>query len=247
MSLKSFLERNTPKKRAQKWSLPLPFRCRHAEYSVIAAVDDDASRHNERLLQVSLDAIQAARTIDLSWISKRMPLPPYYPDVWPGEHYKLLAGLVATMKPKRIIEVGTYQGLGSLSLMSHLPPDGEVITVDIVPWDQIENRALRESDFADGRLRQVLGDLSDPKFFSSFADKISRCDLLFVDAPKNVIFERTLLQHLETIKLAPNALVWFDDVRQWNMLEIWRKISRPKLDVTSFGHWTGSGLIDWNG
>ena len=27
----------------------------------------------------------------------------------------------------------------------------------------------------------------------------------------------------------------------------WRCVSRPKFDITSLGHWSGSGLIDWNG
>ena len=37
----------------------------------------------------------------------------------------------------------------------------------------------------------------------------------------------------------------FDDIRQWTMLAIWRAVQRPKLDLTSFGHWSGTGLIDW--
>ncbi len=37
----------------------------------------------------------------------------------------------------------------------------------------------------------------------------------------------------------------FDDIRVWNMLEIWRGIRRPKLDLTSFGHWSGTGLVDY--
>ncbi|MGH7312141.1 MAG: hypothetical protein ACREJV_03130 [Candidatus Rokuibacteriota bacterium] len=32
---------------------------------------------------------------------------------------------------------------------------------------------------------------------------------------------------------------------RWNMLAIWREIRMPKLDVTSFGHWSGTGLVEW--
>jgi hypothetical protein len=39
----------------------------------------------------------------------------------------------------------------------------------------------------------------------------------------------------------------FDDIRLWNMLRTWRTINRPKLDLTSFGHWSGTGLVDWTG
>jgi hypothetical protein len=44
----------------------------------------------------------------------------------------------------------------------------------------------------------------------------------------------------------PHALVVFDDIRVMNMVATWRRIARPKLDLTSFGHWSGTGLIDWN-
>jgi predicted O-methyltransferase YrrM len=235
------------KGRALRWSLPLPFNCRHIEYSTIASIDDDAGRSNERLLEISLKAIEQARRVDLSGVSKRMVARPYYPDVWPGEHYKLLAGLVLAQKPRKIIEIGTFQGLSALSMKGSLPPGSELITIDIIPWNEIKDSALRSSDFEDGKLRQVIGDLSDGAFFANFAKTLSGCDLLFVDAPKNVVFEQTLLQHLSTIQLPGNALVVFDDIRQWNMLSIWRGISKPKLDLTSFGHWTGTGIIDWNG
>ena len=122
-----------------------------------------------------------------------------------------------------------------------------LVTIDIKPWNQIANSALQQSDFEDGRLRQVIGDLSDAKFFSAFSDTMSQCDFLFVDGPKDLVFEPAFLRHLSTIKLPPNALVVFDDIRLWNMLKIWHDLQEPKLDLTSFGHFTGTGIVDWNG
>ncbi len=232
------------KGKALRWSLPLPFSCRHVEYSTISSLDDDSGRSNERLLDISLEAIAQARSVDLSWISKRMATPPYYPEVWPGEHYKLLAGLVATLKPKRVVEVGTFRGLSALAIQGSLPPGGEIITVDIVPWNEIKDTAFRPCDFEGTQLRQVLGDLSQDDFFQSFAETLKGCGLLFIDGPKNIIFEEALLRQLASIRLPAGALVLFDDTRQWNMQRIWRQIARPKVDLTSFGH---SGLIDWNG
>jgi predicted O-methyltransferase YrrM len=217
------------------------------EYSVVVSMDDDPAGPSQRLMDVSLEAIAFARHVDLSWVSQRMPGHPHYPDVWPGEHYKLLAGLVLAHKPKCVIEIGTAQGLGALAMKGSLPAGSALITLDLIPWAEIEQSVLLPSDFADGSLRQVLGDLSDSAFFSSFATTLSACDLLFVDAPKNVHFERAFLRNLTSIRLPPNALVIFDDIRHWNMLQIWREITRPKLDLTSFGHWSGTGIIDWNG
>jgi len=235
------------KRRALDWSLPLPFNCRHREYSVISSVDDECSQPNERLLDLALKAIQHARQTDLSWISRRMTNPPFYPDIWPGEHYKLLSSLVSVLQPRKVIEIGTFQGLSALAIKGSLPSGAQLTTVDIKPWAEIENTVFRPSDFEDGSLFQVIGDLSNRSFFEEFSPALSSCDLLFVDAPKNIIFESTFLKFLESIPLPPAAVVLFDDIRQWNMLKIWREISRPKIDLTSFGHWTGTGMIDWNG
>jgi len=30
------------------------------------------------------------------------------------------------------------------------------------------------------------------------------------------------------------------------MLKIWRDIQEPKMDMTSFGNWTGTGFVEWN-
>src|SRR6201998_1862045 len=118
---------------AAGWCLPVPFKCRHIEYSVVASLDDEPARPTKRLMDVALEAISLARSLDLSWLSKRMAGPPFYPEIWPGEHYKLLAALVLVLKPRRIVEVGTAQGLGTLSLKSSMPSGCEIITVDLIP------------------------------------------------------------------------------------------------------------------
>lgn len=234
------------KKRLLRWALPLPFEARGQEYSLLSSLDDDGGKPSARLLDLSLQAASRARTLDLSWISKRMPTGPFWPELWPGEHYRLLAALVEVLAPRRVVEIGTFKGYGALALTSSLPKGSEVVTVDVVPWRDFPDSALRASDFEGGRLRQVLADLSDPKVFGEFSEVLAGCDLLFVDAPKNVRFERAFLSNLETLRMPPGALVVFDDIRSWNMLRIWRELSRPKLDLTSFGHWTGTGLVEWS-
>ena len=190
------------KSRALRWALPLPFDSRHQEFSTISFVEDDGCHPSERLLDISLKAIKHASRTDLKWVSKRMRAGPYLPEIWPGEHYKLLAGLVVAQMPRRVIEIGTFLGISALAMMGSLPAGSELITVDLVPWNEIPDTALRPSDFEDGRLVQVIGDLGDEAFFAKFAGRLSGCDLLFVDGPKNVVFEQTLLQHLSKIEPA---------------------------------------------
>ena len=37
----------------------------------------------------------------------------------------------------------------------------------------------------------------------------------------------------------------FDDIKDLNMLRFWRRLAKPKLELMSFGHWTGTGLTLW--
>jgi len=225
---------------------PPPFKCRHSEYSILSSLDDEPHKMSERLLNISLEAIKEANKIDLSGISQREPEEPNFPDVWPGEHYKLLAALVKTIKPKLVIEVGTALGHSALALKKFLPNDSKLITFDIFEWDSLKGTLLNKNDFSDGNLVQEIGDLAQDKTFDKYKELISEADFIFIDAPKDIAFERELLKKMDTIQFKNNPIIMFDDIRLWNMLKIWREIKKPKLDLTSFGHWSGTGLIDWN-
>ena len=70
--------------------------------------------------------------------------------------------------------------------------------------------------------------------------------MIFADGPKDGRFEREMLQRFAEIGLPKAPIIILDDIRTWNMLSIWREIRHPKLDITSFGHWTGTGLMEWD-
>lgn len=72
-------------------------------------------------------------------------------------------------------------------------------------------------------------------------------DFIFIDGPKDGVTELRFIEALASLPLPRNPVVMFDDVRVLNMIEVWRRLNRPKLDITSFGHWSGTGLVDWNG
>src|SRR4029078_5532259 len=92
--------------------------------------------------------------------------------IWPGEHYRLLAGIVKVLQPKVVIEVGTDSGLSSLCMKHYLPADGKLVTYDLIPWTAVDGRDSTEADFADGRLEQRLADLGDPATFAKNRDVI---------------------------------------------------------------------------
>lgn len=218
---------------------------RHAEPSAILSMDDEPNMPSQRLLDLSLAAIRAAMSCDLSNLSKRLKAPPFYPDVWPGEHYKLLAGFVEVTKPKSVVEIGTATGLSALAMKTKLPPQSTITTFDIVPWKQFGETVLEDSDFEDGSLVQSTDDLSELSGLLEHESLLASTDLFFIDASKDGSCEPKLIENLKKIRFQKPPVVIFDDIRLLNMIKVWREIDYPKLDLTSFGHWSGTGVVDW--
>ncbi|HYM53726.1 MAG TPA: class I SAM-dependent methyltransferase [Solirubrobacteraceae bacterium] len=230
---------------------------------------------SERLLDTALRAIETARSVNLDELTararaagagrpgerthgrrpagsllarlrrERLHSPPRHPDVWPGEHYKLLSALVALLRPRTVIELGTATGISALTMKAALPEDGRIFTFDVVSWREYPRAVLGEEDFADGRLEQRLDDLSTPAGWQANAELLRRADFILVDAIHDGVQERNFLRGFDEVGLDAGPIVMFDDIRLWTMLSFWREIARPKLDLTSFGHWSGTGLVDY--
>jgi predicted O-methyltransferase YrrM len=213
---------------------------------MLLSADDERHQPTERLLDVAVAAVQAARKVNVSSLAVRVPTGIRFAEVWPGEHYKLLAGLVKSLGARRIVEIGTATGLSALTLMLELPKDGKLTTFDVVPWARYyDGTVLNEGDFADGRLVQVLDDLQQVDVVEKHRALLEEADFIFIDAAKDGIMEQHFINNLKPLNYRNAPVVMFDDIRVWNMLKIWRELDRPKLDLTSFGHWSGTGLVDW--
>jgi predicted O-methyltransferase YrrM len=236
---------NMLKPKLLKQILPRPVKAEQVEVSMVSSMHDEPAVPTPWLLDVCLHAAEAARIADLGDVSQRITDGPDYPGIWPGEHYKLLAGFVKHLKPKVVIEIGTFRGIGTLALAKYLPETGMIATFDPVSWNQVATTALRDSDFGD-RFIQFNDDLADMRAVEKHKSLLKSADLFFIDAAKDGVMERHFVRNLKSIGLKPNAVVLFDDIRLWNMLDIWRCIDFPKLDLTSFGHWSGTGVVQWN-
>lgn len=225
--------------------LPVPFSARHVEYSLLASTDDDI-QPSERLLRLALQAIQRATELRLDALDRRFSADfPYPPSLWPGQQYRLLAALVEILQPRRVVEIGTGGGVSTLALKHHLPLDAQIVTFDLIPWAQHSDSCLTTEDFADQRLIQYTNDLSDPAVMQRHQALLSRAELIFLDAAKDGVTESKLLANLRHVPFVKPPLLVLDDIRVWTMLKVWRGIPHPKLDVTSFGSWTGTGLVEW--
>ena len=225
--------------------LPPPLKARHSEYSMIFSLDDDPARPSDYLVSVALEAVRKAREINLDDLCGRLKAPPYYPNIWPGEHYKLLGGLMLSLKPREVVEIGTSMGLSALAMKKYLPSEAKIFTFDIRDCKSDPDYVLREGDFADGRLVQFLDDLSQPDIFLKYGGILKTADFIFLDASKDGVTEEKFLENFQRVPFRDRMLILLDDIRLWNMLKIWRDIASPKLDLTSFGHWSGTGVVEW--
>jgi predicted O-methyltransferase YrrM len=213
----------------------------YAELSAVATVHDAPGSPSQRLLDLLPRLAERAGRAGLSLLASRGA--PAQVDCWPGEHYRLLAALVQEIQPHRVVEIGTQTGLSALAMLPLLPDGGQLVTFDVVPWNRLTPVYLRSDDFRAGRFEQVLADLGDPATARQHADLLRAADFIFVDGPKDGVFERRLLANFEVNGLREGALLLFDDVRVWNMIDIWRSIAHPKIDLTSLGHYSGSALV----
>jgi predicted O-methyltransferase YrrM len=222
-----------------------PVKVRHSELSLLLSADDTSFLPSERLLNLTGDALKAMENIVLDDIGLRTEDAKKYLSVWPGEHYKLLASITKVLNPKVVIEIGTATGLSALVIKKYLSSDAKIATFDVIGWQDYPGKCLNENDFLDGKLEQYVDDLSREETVLKYSSLLQEADLIFIDAEKNGIMEKRFLDNLKLVNFKNEPIVIFDDIRLWNMLEIWRNITMPKLDITSFGHWSGTGLIDW--
>jgi predicted O-methyltransferase YrrM len=214
----------------------------HFELSVISPLNEAAGRASDDLISLGLDAARGAMDVNLAHLRERSADARQYLSEYPGEHYHLLASLVRILKPKQVTEIGTFTGLSALSIMTALGNDAHLTTFDIVPWDRIPDTALRPEDFASGQLEQRIGDLADEGYFRQNKDVLDAAGLIFVDGPKDGRFEPAFLELLVRTARKTRSLLVLDDIRLWNMLRVWAELPLTKLDMTSFGHWSGTGI-----
>jgi predicted O-methyltransferase YrrM len=213
----------------------------HYEPSLIYSKED--VKPSIFLINMIVDAIKIAANMELNCGKKGLPDSQFL-NIFPGEHYRLLNAIVRVSGSKNVVEIGTATGMGTLALQDGI--DGiNVVTYDIIDWDKLAVPShFDKTDFDGGRISQIIGDLSDDLVFEQNVNILNSADLIFMDAPKDDVFEYKMAEKLSMLSKKSFKLLIVDDIHFVNMIDFWRSISSPKLDVSSFGHWSGTGLVD---
>jgi len=209
----------------------------------------NSSDVDKELISRITEYINAANNVDLQFDSNIEPnnsrqyeFEYTNMNMFPGEHYRILVGIINTENFKNFIEIGTGSGIASKAILNKTNAD--INTFDIIPWRE-DNSHLTKVEFNNNRLKQINEDLSNQQAFNKYSELIFKSDLILLDADKSGDFEDNLLTKMSRISFESKfRLLFIDDIRYFSMYRIWKKIHNPKIDLTSFGHWSGSGLVD---
>jgi caffeoyl-CoA O-methyltransferase len=116
---------------------------------------------------------------------------------------RFLEMLVFALRPRLVLEIGTFTGYSSISMALALPPGGRVVTCDV---DETSNKVARRYAAAAGvadRIEHRLGPALE-----TIAGLDGPFDLVFIDADKP-----NYLAYYEAVlpKLAPGGLIAADN------------------------------------
>ena len=117
---------------------------------------------------------------------------------------RLLTALVAMLRPRSVLEIGTFTGYSALSMAEALPADARIVTCDISE----EHLAIARRHIAASPYAGVIEIRSGPAL-ETIATLPGPFDLVFIDADKtsySAYFEATLA------KLAPAGVILVDNV-----------------------------------
>lgn len=152
----------------------------------------------------------------------------YFLDNPGREHYKLLAYFSTQFNNSTLLDVGTYKGCSALSLAYN--PNNTVHSFDI------------------GNFRNLYGNPPNIEFHIGYVTDeqyiplIKNSEFIILDTVHDGIFERELHNHLQKINW--NGLLFLDDINlNDEMRDYWNSIEEFKLDISPYGHWSGTGLV----
>jgi predicted O-methyltransferase YrrM len=117
---------------------------------------------------------------------------------------RVLSMISKLIKPKSVLELGTFTGYATLCLAEGLHPEGEIHTIDVnEELEDFQRKYFDKSEFGQ-QIHQHLGSAIDilPKLDKSF-------DLVFIDADKPNYVNYF---HLIIDKLRPGGIILSDNV-----------------------------------
>jgi hypothetical protein len=170
-----------------------------------------------------------------------MPEDSYFHHHSGREHYRLLMYLSQQFDNVDFIELGIHRGASSLSLSTN--KNNQVYCFDIKPTIP---EILKNLGFDD--IKNIHSTIIDVLKTDQYNEKILNSALIFLDTNHDGIFETNFYNFL--VKNNYSGILMMDDIHHEEypeLREVWNKtITHSKIDITKYGHWSGTGLVMFN-
>jgi hypothetical protein len=142
------------------------------------------------------------------------------------EHYKLIARLANQFTDNTLYDIGSYRGLSAIAMSYN--QSNKIISYDIE--NLLDCKIPNNVEFKIGDCFQDENLLKSP--------------FIVVDVdPHDGKFEHKFMSHLTQNNY--KGVIVFDDIYlNDGMKEFWFNIEYEKYDLTKFGHWSGTGLVE---
>lgn len=148
------------------------------------------------------------------------------------EHYKMLAYIVSQLKEsaKVYIDIGTYLGFSAAAMA--MDKDSKVISYDIFDWIPENKLTIKNRENVELRVMNCLDDM----------ESLLQSDFICLDIAHDAVVEQEILTALKEHDY--KGLLFLDDIHlNKEMHDWWNSIDLPKIDLTKYGHWSGSGIL----
>jgi len=157
-----------------------------------------------------------------------------------GEHYKLINSLCKSLSLRKVVEVGSFTGMSALIWMLN---NVSLTSIDIVPWSEFDDTVLSDALIQDASFSQKILNLMDVDSFNEMIPVFLSSDLIFLDGPKDGIFEQQVVPKLINLLSGGSAWLLLDDIHLRAMQPCWDAITNEKYDLSLIGHSSGTGLV----
>jgi hypothetical protein len=155
------------------------------------------------------------------------------------EHYKLLAYLSTFFQGKTIFDIGSHLGESAHALAYNT--SNKIESFDIQDRISPSRRMCPNINFH-------IANLFEPATREKWKAQLLASPLIFIDVePHDGRPEYDMIRWLQANKYA--GIIVLDDIWHFSSMRsnLWYRIEgKYRTDVTTFGHWSGSGIVSFN-
>lgn len=157
------------------------------------------------------------------------------------EHYRLLYVISNMFEDETLMDIGTFKGLSALSLA--LNHKNKVITVNKEKRSNFLGKPIEDGFPIEVVTQNILKVREDEELI----ENIKKSALILLDITHNAKDEQDFYEFLLDIDY--KGILIADDIylkRNGDMEGWWNSIKETKYDLTEYGHWSGTGIVDFS-